>query len=145
MEIAAIPVKELLLLLFLFAIAPGIPMLAEAPCTSHLAVVLSHLSSWQLHPHHVQTRFKKKKMLQKFILGPQGALTYVGGDFQQRFQEFWVPSVCGVNSALLGFVGKVGIQGRAIMQEQRSRLQGQCDKQIARTGKENSLWIKTRE
>ena len=96
--------------------------------TLHLAVVLFCLSSWQLHPPHVQTRFKKKEMLHKFILGPQGALMYTGGDFRQRLQVLWLSSVCGVNSALPGFVDKVGIQGRVLMQEQRSRLQGQCDK-----------------
>lgn len=36
--------------------------------------------------------------------------------------------MCGVNSALPGFVDKVGTEGRAIAQERRSRLQGQCDK-----------------
>ncbi|KAK4829452.1 LOW QUALITY PROTEIN: hypothetical protein QYF61_004670 [Mycteria americana] len=77
------------------------------------------------------TRFKKKEMLQKYVLGPQGALVYAGGDFQQCCQGLCVSSVCGVNLALPGSVDKVGIEGRVIAQELRSRLRRQRDELAA--------------
>lgn len=67
-----------------------------------------------------------------------------GGDFQQCLQTLCVSSVCGVNSALPGFPCKVVIQGWS----RRSRgagCSGRVTSQIARTGKEISLWINTRQ
>jgi len=118
---------------FMGAIAFAIPVCyslkyPQAGRGLYLAGVLSCLPCWQLHPPQVQTRSEKKEMLQEYILGPQGALVYVGGDFQQCCQGLWVIFSCGVNSALPGFVDKVGIKGRLAMQELRNRLQGQCDK-----------------
>lgn len=71
-EIAATPVRAAIA--FAVAICYCLRYPQAGRDTLHLAVVLSRLSSWQLHPPHGQIRFKKKGMLQKLILGLQGAL-----------------------------------------------------------------------
>lgn len=56
-----------------FAIAIALGTSLAGRDTLHLVVVLSHLSSWDLHLPHVQRRFKTEEMLQNFVLRPQGA------------------------------------------------------------------------
>lgn len=65
--------------------------------------------------------FRSMFLVLKELLGMQEGI-------QQFIWVLWVSSVCGVNSALPGFMDKVGTEGKLITQDLRSRLQGQYDK-----------------